>query len=116
MSILGYLREQRVVHRDIKPANLVLNEKFQLILADFGTSKVIDSSYLSPLPLALRKCHSVQNLNAPVGRLEDEEVEMVGTEEYISPEAISGKQSGVSFGSDLWSLGVILWQIFSNRN
>ena len=41
---LEYLRSKRIVHRDIKPANIVLNEKWQPLLADFGTAKnMIDS-------------------------------------------------------------------------
>jgi serine/threonine protein kinase len=41
---LEYLRSKRIVHRDLKPANIVLNEKWQPLLADFGTAKtMIDS-------------------------------------------------------------------------
>lgn len=40
---------------------------------------------------------------------------MVGTEQYISPEAIASS-STVTFAADLWSLGVIVWQIFSKEN
>ena len=40
---------------------------------------------------------------------------LVGTEAYISPEAIhANKFESVSFESDLWSLGVIFWQLFSS--
>ena len=34
----------------------------------------------------------------------------------MSPEAIQGKKSLIGFGSDLWTLGVIVWQIFSDDN
>lgn len=41
---LDYLRSKRIVHRDLKPANIVLNDKWQPLLADFGTAKnMIDS-------------------------------------------------------------------------
>ena len=38
-SVLVYLRKSSVVHRDIKPANLLLNDDWQLKLADFGTAR-----------------------------------------------------------------------------
>jgi len=41
---------------------------------------------------------------------------IVGTEDYISPEGINGVSSQVTFASDLWSLGVIIYQIFSKTN
>jgi serine/threonine protein kinase len=41
----------------------------------------------------------------------------VGTEAYISPEAIEQRSSDkITCSSDLWSLGVIIWQIFSKKN
>ena len=64
MSILSYLRSEDIVHRDIKPANLLLNEKWQLVLADFGTAKRIeqDDFKKSGVTFGLRKSHSVLNI------------------------------------------------------
>ena len=55
--MLTYLRSQNVVHRDLKPANLLLNEKWQLVVADFGTAKTVEPTSLSPT-LAIRKSKS----------------------------------------------------------
>lgn len=41
---------------------------------------------------------------------------LIGTQDYISPEALSGQESRIGFASDLWSFGVIVWQIFSAKN
>ena len=38
LSILAYLRRYNYVHRDLKPNNLLLNEKWHLVLTDFGTA------------------------------------------------------------------------------
>lgn len=115
VSILAYLRTQKVVHRDLKPSNLLLNEKWQLVLGDFGTSKQLTDLQLGN-DLKLKKaCSSNQILTTKPNLLEEEsDDELVGTEEYISPEALHG--SSVSFASDLWSFGVIVWQIFSKAN
>ena len=41
----------------------------------------------------------------------------IGTEEYISPEGLSsGPAAAPCFENDLWSLGVMIWQIFSAKN
>jgi serine/threonine protein kinase len=77
-----------MVHRDVKPANLLLNEKYQLVMADFGTAKQIDTSELSNETLKLRRVAS-QNLLMMGKRLSDEE-ELVGSEDYVSPETLTG--------------------------
>lgn len=45
---------------------------------------------------------------------EQKEDGLVGTLEYICPEAV--KKSDISFASDLWTLGIIIWQMFSSDN
>ena len=77
-----------MVHRDVKPANLLLNENYQLVMADFGTAKQIDTSELSNETLKLRRVAS-QNLLMMGKRLSDQE-ELVGSEDYVSPETLTG--------------------------
>ena len=78
----------RVVHRDIKPGNVLLNAKGEVKLADFGMSGQLASTF---------------------SRL----ASWVGTAAYMSPERISGSE--YSYESDIWALGVSLWECAVGR-
>jgi len=78
-----YLHSIRIVHRDLKLENILLNDKLQVKLSDFGLSKILDPS--------------------------DEEFMKTrcGTPSYVAPEILLGE--AYTPAVDLWSLGVILY-------
>jgi predicted ATPase/HPt (histidine-containing phosphotransfer) domain-containing protein len=81
----------RVVHRDIKPANILYDaEAEDIALADFGIAV--------ELPVNTRAL--------PVG-------DMVGTPMYVSPEHTGRTSEGCDFRSDLYSLGVTLYELLT---
>jgi serine/threonine protein kinase/tetratricopeptide (TPR) repeat protein len=75
-----------VVHRDLKPANILLDEKGQVCIADFGLAQSIQAT------------PSTQTSGG-----------VSGTPLYMSPEQIEGKEVGQA--SDLFSLGLILYEM-----
>lgn len=77
------------VHRDLKPANILLNRLGEIKLTDFGTSKALEST--------AGLCST-----------------FVGTTRYMSPERIAGGQ--YSFPSDVWSLGIILYELAAGES
>jgi serine/threonine protein kinase len=88
MGILGgleHLHVRGIVHRDLKPANVLMQGECPRI-ADFGLARLIDTS--ATVSLA------------------------AGTPAYMAPEAFDGQRS---VQTDLWSVGVILYQLLGGN-
>ena len=84
---LDFAHQQNVVHRDIKPANIMYEPESDTVkITDFGIARITDSS------------------KTKTGMV-------LGTPSYMSPEQLAGKK--VDGRSDLFSLGVMLYQMLS---
>jgi tRNA A-37 threonylcarbamoyl transferase component Bud32 len=88
-SALKYAHERGMVHRDVKPANVMITLEGQVILTDFGIAKIVSAS----------------NLTASGA--------MVGTPSYMAPEQGMGQPGDER--SDIYSLGVMLYQLILGR-
>jgi serine/threonine protein kinase len=86
---LGHAHELGVVHRDIKPANLLVDERGNLWVTDFG----------------LAHCQSQAGLTLSG--------ELVGTLRYMSPEQALGKRGLVDHRSDVYSLSATLYDLLT---
>jgi serine/threonine protein kinase len=86
---LQHSHEHAVIHRDIKPANIMLTPDGGVKLMDFGIAKVLDATRMT------------------------ESLSVLGTVEYMSPEQSQGRH--VDPRSDLYSLGVVLYQCLTAR-
>jgi len=88
-SALAAAHAGGIAHRDIKPGNLILTEGGDVMLVDFGLAKLAGQ-------VDLTKSRST-----------------VGTAAYMSPEQIRGEP--VDYRSDLWSLGVVLYEMIAGK-
>ncbi|GBC83729.1 Serine/threonine-protein kinase PknB [bacterium HR11] len=87
---LAYAHQQGVVHRDIKPSNIFILKNGVVKIIDFGLAKV-----------------GMTQLTQ-VGKV-------VGTPYYIAPERLSGRQEAPDARSDLFSLGVTMYELITYR-
>lgn len=88
---LGYAHERGVTHRDIKPANLLLDGDGQLWVADFGMAAVRGDAGLTATG------------------------DLLGTVRYMSPEQATGRRAEVDHRTDIYSLGVTLYELLAVR-
>jgi WD40 repeat protein len=88
---LEYAHQRGVIHRDIKPSNLILDPRGIVWISDFGLVKCLESS------------------DADLTRTGD----VVGTARYMSPEQALAKRAPIDHRSDLYSLGVTLYELLT---
>jgi serine/threonine protein kinase len=89
---------QGIVHRDLKPGNILFHADGRVLIADFGLAKVIKDT---------------TDLVNTIGGTLTSTGTIVGTPEYLSPE--QGTGNPVDYRSDVYSLGVVLFQMLTGR-
>jgi len=94
LSAVHYAHTQNVIHRDLKPSNILVREGAQVVLLDFGIAKLLVEGETNETALTR---HGGAAL----------------TPDYASPEQISGETLGAA--TDIYSLGVVLYQLLSGR-
>jgi serine/threonine-protein kinase len=87
-----YAHERGVLHRDLKPANIVLDDQDEPHVVDFGFAKHLDERALSSKPSIV-----------------------VGTMGYMAPEQAAGDARSLTFASDIYALGAILYELLTGE-
>ena len=94
-DVLEAAHQLGIIHRDLKPSNIMLNERGACVL-DFGVAKVLASS-----------------TDGAASQASTGSGQIIGTPRYMSPEQCLGERVGPR--SDLYSLGVVLYEMLAGR-
>lgn len=90
-AALDYLHKHGIVHRDLKPENVMVDERDNIKLIDFGIAMKEDARRLTQVNLAAS----------------------LGTPDYISPEQVKGQRGDQR--SDIYALGVMLFEMLTGQ-
>lgn len=94
LDAVGYVHSMGIVHRDLKPSNFIIDSKGKIKLLDFGIAKNTDQNSVD-----YTLTQTQQSMGTPL---------------YMSPEQIKSSKS-VTIHSDIYSLGVVLWQMVMGK-
>jgi formylglycine-generating enzyme required for sulfatase activity/serine/threonine protein kinase len=89
---LAEAHREGIIHRDLKPGNVMVDGRGKLVIMDFG----------------LARWHDVETSLTPTGAV-------LGTPAYMPPEQARGDQKAIGPHSDVYSLGVIFYEMLAGR-
>jgi serine/threonine protein kinase/formylglycine-generating enzyme required for sulfatase activity len=95
-SAVNYAHRKSVIHRDLKPSNILIDGSGRVSLIDFGVARIVGG-------------------DAPITTVATEVSQLIGTLQYMSPEQCGPDPSSLDVRSDVYSLGVVLYELLCHH-
>jgi serine/threonine protein kinase len=92
-----YAHQRGVIHRDLKPSNILINDEGEPKVLDFGVARIVGD-------------------DSQTGRTLTKTGVFAGTPRYMSPEQARGHSRSVDGRSDVYSLGVLLYELLTDQS
>ena len=107
---MAYAHKKGIAHRDLKPENIMVDDFGSILIMDWGLAKDFkDPVYDDPI-VGVKDSEETSDIALTVNG------EITGTPAYMSPEQALGMVKQINFTSDVFSMGIILYELLTGRN